>query len=159
VGWRFCFAAVLFLASCGDKHLPPPASAPVAAEPIKPDPRIDYDVREKCGRDARDWFQHFFDDGQSHTKDFSSSNYTNHYNVKLNRCFALVTTFSVLHDEKTKKSKSADDRHLVDIAENNDIGTYFKFSDTLAPMQCAFGERRCASQGEWEAAVAPYMEQ
>ncbi len=55
--------------------------------------------------------------------------------------------------------KSADDRHLVDVVENNDVGAFFKFSDMAVPMQCTFGERRCGSLAEWEAIVAPYMDE
>lgn len=154
--------ATIILTACNSGNpLPaaPVTSVPIVSTMAAPDLRSDYELREKCGRDAREWFQHFFGNGQSHTKDFSSSNYTNHYNAKSNRCFALVTSFSTMRDDKTKQMKSADDRHLVDINENNDVGSYFKFSDMSQPMQCAFGERHCASQGEWEATVAPLMAQ
>jgi hypothetical protein len=173
--WASMILFLLGAASVGYGFLTvPPAAAAQIAVPAKiaqaaeaaggptiqlsTDPRVAFDLQERCGRDARDWFQHFYGDGQSHGKDFSSSNYTNHYNAKLNRCFAVVSSFSTLRDEKTKQTKSSDDRHLVDINENKDVGSYFKFSDMSGPMQCSVGENRCASQGEWEATVASYMD-
>jgi Protein of unknown function (DUF4236) len=146
--------------SCSNQT-PPPQPPPVAVipPPAAPDPRIAYDLQEKCGRDAREWFKHFYGDGQSHTKDFSSSSYRNHYSAKLHRCFALLSSFSILRDDKTKKMKSADDQHLVDINENNDIGTYFKFSDMQTPMSCSLEDQKCGSPEEWKMAIGPYLEQ
>jgi hypothetical protein len=140
----------------------PPAkvvTAPALTTQPVANPGTLYDLQEKCGRVARDWFKQFFGDGQSHTKDFSSSNYTNHYNGKLNRCFVVVASFSTIRDDKTKQIKSADDRHLVDVNENAAVGAYFKFSDMQRTMSCGVAGQNCGSQPEWEQAVNSYMKE
>ena len=164
-GWLWILLAavcllfgVFLLASCTKNQQPPPIAA-VPSGLAVPDPRIAYDLREKCGRDAREWFQHFYGDGQSHTKDFSTTSFTNHYQAKLNGCFAVVRGFTVLRDEKTKKSKNSDDWHLVDISENNDLGAYFQFSDMPTPMACSVGNLQCGSREAWETLTAPYMKE
>jgi hypothetical protein len=135
------------------------AAAPALRTQPVSNPGVAYDVQEKCGRVSRDWFKQFFGDRQSHTKDFSSSNFTNHYNGKLNRCFVLIASFSTIRDDKTKQLKSGDDRHLVDVNENADVGTYFKFSDMERTLSCSIAGQNCGSLSEREQATNSYMKE
>jgi hypothetical protein len=155
-------AAFLF-ASCSENAapvVPQSKPSPVQSAPPALDPRIIYDLREKCGRDTREWFKHFYGDGSSRTTDGEShSSYTNHYNERLNRCYALLASTGFIRDSKTHKVRMSDDRTLVDVSENRDLGNYFKFSDMDRSMACNIGDKNCASRGEWEGLVAPYMEQ
>lgn len=171
-GWLWTTAlgvvlvAVAFgLSSCG-ASMPPPAQGQTAAVatplptlPAAADPRIAYELKEKCGRDAREWFQHFYGDGKSHTKDFLLTDYQNHYQAKMNGCFAVTISFSTIHDSKTHKVKGADSRSLINVAENRDLGSFFKFSDMQAPMTCSVLEQTCASSEEWETLTRRYMEE
>jgi hypothetical protein len=150
-------------AACGINASPPPppqqAPPPVSQAPPVPDPRVVYDLREKCGREAREWFKHFYGDG--HSRDVngeSHSNYTNHYNERLNRCYALLGTTGFIRDSSTHKLKESDNRVLVDVSENKDLGSYFKFSDMNRPMECNVGEKNCESLDEWNGLTALYVE-
>src|ERR1700736_6554648 len=77
--------------SCSNEEPPPQLARPPAtsvslaptAAPA-PDPRISYDLSEKCARDAREWFKHFYGDRNSSNREGTSmSAYSNHYNAKL----------------------------------------------------------------------------
>jgi hypothetical protein len=118
-----------------------------------------YDLRAKCGRDAREWFKHFFGNGDSRGDGYEGhSSYSNHYDPQSNRCIALVGTTGFLKDAKTGKLSMSDARTLIDVNENKELGNYFKFQNASGPMQCNVGDKPCASQGEWESFVRPYTE-
>lgn len=136
------------------------ASSPPPAASQPSDPRLMYDLSEKCGRDSREWFKHFYGDGRTSDSDSSTmSGYTNHYNTKLNKCFALLEGTGTLHDVKTRKTRVSDSRQLVDVNENRDTASYFRFLDMDRTMMCSLGEKVCGSLQEWQSLVAPYMEQ
>lgn len=147
-------------ASCGNNATPSQPPSAAAATPSTPDPRIIYDLRDKCGREAREWFKHFYGDGVSRKSDGEShSSYTNHYNERLNRCYALLASNVVIRDEQTHKIILSDQRALVDVSENKDIGNYLKLSDMDNAMACKIGEQKCSSLEEWESLAASYMDQ
>jgi hypothetical protein len=149
-------------ASCNNATPVASQQAPIPAPPAlsTPDPRIVYELREKCGHDAREWFQHLFGNGTFNAKNFTStSGFSNHYNEHLNRCYAVLATSRILRDQKTNKVRMSESKNLVDIAENKDRASYFKFSDMDRPMTCNFEDRYCATLEEWEGLVVPYMGQ
>src|SRR5689334_21740257 len=95
---RHCLLAVLvLLLGCDQPQTEPNAKAPSAA----PNVRADYEFQERCGKAAASWFNVRYD-GQA------LSEFSNHYNRKLNKCFVLamgsiiskdgVTTWAQLHD-------------------------------------------------------------
>jgi hypothetical protein len=153
-------------AACGN-DVPPPQPAPPAAAvtPPAPDPRIIFDLREKCGRESREWFKQFHADGWSKPANISQSHsdYTNHYNERLNRCFAELETSGNNVDAKTHTSTTTwDQKILVDVSQNQDFGKYFKFIDNDKPLFCMIGEKQekqCDTLAEWDALAAPYISQ
>jgi hypothetical protein len=79
---------LLISASCGNSA--PPPSAVQSPSPAA-NPRIVYEMREKCGRDAREWFQHFYGNDPEPVGGFAFNNdFKNHYNERLNRCYAVL---------------------------------------------------------------------
>jgi hypothetical protein len=123
------FGALLLLtllmslcASCG--NTPPPQSAPAASRStqVAEQMRAVYEMREKCGYDARAWFDH------QHTEDMNTvagiifnSEFRNHYNERLNRCYAVQTTTGLIAKDLTQTL----DKHLFEVNENKDIGRFF----------------------------------
>lgn len=150
--------ATWLLASCDSRPAPPTAqaAAPTVSVAAKPDPRIAYELDEKCGRNAREWFKHFFED--DHTPNVTSS-YANHYNTAKNRCIVLVSTSIYSKDKKTGKVRMSQSGDLTDVLENRDFGSYFKSVDTGHFLTCSVNDKPCTSTDEWDALAKPYMEQ
>src|SRR5580700_5759860 len=75
--------------SC-ERHAEPPP-APRAAPPTVRDTRVaTYELQEKCAKDASVWYKHWWEDGPPVAG--LISNYTNHYNAKLGRCYLIVNS-------------------------------------------------------------------
>jgi hypothetical protein len=79
-----------------------------------------------------------------------TSDYENHYSVRLNKCFLLERSTLFSHG-KTRSAQT-----LVDVNENKVYGTF----DTLAngAAACAFQGSICHSEQEWQALIRPYMQ-
>jgi hypothetical protein len=89
-----------------------------------------YELSEKCSRAARIWFDHRID-----KDDQDNYRMTNHYNVSQNRCFLFMeyerhVEKTPTHDEYLYRIQS-----LVDVNENNFIGTYVG-TNVDAPTEC-----------------------
>jgi len=118
-----------------------PAGPPAAA-----DPRVSYELREKCGEDARLWYQHLQENG-GRAQQSISRGFTSHYNAKTNDCLALTSAFNGRTEQ----------RKLTDVLENRDIGTISYESDSATPVECHVAGQLCKSQQEWASLTAPYM--
>lgn len=154
--------SIVFLHACGQRAAPPTTSSQPNSEsaPKPPDPREIFELREKCAHEALLWFKELYgSSGYSKSGDTESrSDYTNHYNLNSNRCFALVSSTNITSDSKTHKMSMAVARSLVDVQENRTLGDYFKSNDLPVPTLCSFGESSCTSQIDWEQHAKPYME-
>jgi len=117
-----------------------PAGAPAT------DPRVRYELREKCGEDARLWYQHFHADG-AQAASTPNHGFTSHYNARTNDCLAVTRSVNGHQEE----------RKLTDVLENRDIGTLIYQSDTDAAAECHVADQVCKSAQEWVALTAPYM--
>ena len=154
--------AALVSTSCGNNTPSPP---PKAASAPAPNPRVVYELREKCGKDAREWFDHNnLEEGAAAAGILMNSDFTNHYNEHLNRCYAvLIETGTMFHSQwpsdKTKQMVMTLDKHLVEVAENKDVGHFFINSTIDKPISCNVGDQTCGSREEWDRLVAPYMSQ
>jgi predicted small lipoprotein YifL len=130
---------------------PGPTSAALRAPagpppPAAVDPRVAYELREKCGQDARLWYQHLQENGGP-AQESTSRGFTSHYNAKTNDCFALTSA----------SNGRTEQRKLTDVLENHDIGTISYDSDSAKPIECHVAGRVCQSQQEWATLTAPYM--
>ena len=79
-----------------------------------------------------------------------TSNFRNHYNTKLNKCFSIITTTYGTGPFKV----------LYDVKENKDYGKFGIYSPIhgFAPSTCEVLEKTCQSEDEWEALVKHFME-
>lgn len=146
-----CTAVIV---SCTNAETPSQQMAPAGASPAPtvPDPRIVYDLREKCGREAREWFKQAWGDGAP--KDMPvTADYTAHYNQQLNRCYLLL---EVTTSGKTNVMK---DKSLLDVSENKGLADLSQSSKFEQPTQCTIGNQSCVSHADWDAFVAPFMNQ
>ncbi len=117
-------------------------------------------MSEQCARNAREWFSQFFGNGtQNGGGAESQSEYSNHYNKKLNICIALQSVMGTTRDSKTGKVSVFESKGLVDVNENKDLGDYFKFVDPEHLMICSVNGKSCRSRDEWEDLARPYMTQ
>jgi hypothetical protein len=140
----------MFVSSHGLGNSAPPATAG--------DPRALFELREKRGKDAQEWFEHQYSDGGPWDpgEDANESNsYTNHYSQRLNRCYTVVSTSRVLHvDEKSIRMKA---KRLVDVNENKEMGVSTEFSDATTPKKCEVADRECRSEWIWDSLADSYM--
>jgi hypothetical protein len=157
---------LLLTASCDQASPPAPTAAPVqpAADVAKPSDQLGarkaiYELQEKCAKDARDWYKHWWEDPPEEPGTHTTSSYINHYNTKQGRCFILVSSTLFRKDAKTGKVSHSDHKELVDVLENGGGGTYDMSSEFPALMLCEVNKQDCHSSGEWEALVRPYMEE
>lgn len=124
------------------------------AEPNK----IIYELQEKCGKICNEMFQKEYGKGgiKGDKDETLVSNYSNHYNSKLNRCFILITTTTI---PRGKERNALVMKTLFDINENKEYGAFSKFQKESVPFGCMVGDKGCKSQAEFEALIKPYMEE
>jgi hypothetical protein len=120
------------------------------AEPNK----VLYELQERCGKKASDTFKNEVGTNITKTSEGGTmiSNYENHYNGRLNKCFYLQSATIIPKDRNTSRSLQ-----LFDLHENREVGTYFSF-DKGSVMQCQVGNEFCHTEQEWRALVKPFME-
>lgn len=127
--------------------------------------KVAYELRERCGKQASAEFKREFGvAGKPITQSGTTSlyNFQNHYNSKLNACIYLLRSngFETARSKKPGESAKAHEMQaLIDLNENREIGSYFKFSDAVAPIQCEVAGRTCQSKVEWEGLIKPYLEE
>jgi hypothetical protein len=104
----------------------------------------EYELQERCGNRAEERYR------KEYGNETPMSNYTNHYNRKLNRCFILVTQIIQSDTYKT----------LVDINENRPHGFFSKIVSLRTPTSwCEVLGKPCHSESEWDSLVRPFMEE
>ena len=102
--------------------------------------KAQYELSEKCGKRAEEVFDKDF----AHRGNFT---YRNHYNSKLNKCFALIT-------ESDNKLIKIDLWDIYELSIYGQIG-YKKFGEIL---YCGMQVHNCKSKEEWDTLVKPFME-
>lgn len=101
------------------------------------------------------WFKHFHeDDAASNPIALTTQNeYQNHYNERLNRCYALVLNTRML----TKSLCALNTMSLVDVNENNQVGDYFKNCKSPTPLRCSVAGQICNLEDNFKDLAAPYL--
>lgn len=150
------FLCVIFLVACQKKE---EASKPASANnSYAASTKEEYDLQERCGKRADEFFKREYGNGISNNKDGQSiSGYTNHYNKKLNKCFFLLTTSDLPY--KDKKNSASTFITLFNINEQKEYGNYFKRLKDNFGFVCKVSDKVCHTQDEWEALIKPYMEE
>jgi hypothetical protein len=147
---------VLTLGAC----TPPPPPQPPAPLSAEDTARHAYEMQERCGRTSREWFKDVHGNGTTDSPGFHSDiDYENHFNARLNGCFAMMSGMSNSTGSKNGKVSSARSRGLIDVNESRKIGAfYISFEANAKPLQCYVNDARCTTEEEWNALIKPYME-
>jgi hypothetical protein len=147
---------VIFLVACQNKEeAPKPASA---NNRHAASTKEEYELQERCGKRAEEFFNRGYGNGISNTKDGQSiSGYTSHYNKKMNKCFFLLTTSDLPYKDKKKSASTF--ITLIDINEQKEYGNFFKRLKDNFGFVCKVADKVCNSQDEWDALIKPYMEE
>lgn len=138
---------VLFSVLCFSFLLTPSAwSAPSTAE---------YDLSEKCGKTAREWFKQEWGDGFA-TKDGNRmmAHYSNHYNRKLNVCLVLLHSGTLNGGANSVNSATS---MLFDVNEQKDYGECMTIGNQDCTATCFVTTKRCDSYAEWQKLIEPFM--
>jgi hypothetical protein len=111
-----------------------------------------YELQVRCGRQAAAAFARDYV-AVENTKDGQRlTNYENHFNPRLNKCFFLeIFTFI----EKGMSSKLL---RLFDLNENKEYGSYWDSDAKPHSVHCNVGNQRCSSEEEWRKLAKPYLE-
>lgn len=134
------------------------ATAPATSAPVPPDPHVVYDLREKCGEDARRWYEHFYEEGRARSQQPAArSGFTSHYNIRSNECFAVTSSISSIKELKSRQAELVEMQTLANVLENKEVGSFLNRADAAAPAECHVGQQVCRSRQEWASLTAPYM--
>jgi hypothetical protein len=117
----------------------------------------DYDLQERCGKRCDEVFtKGFGKEGITNDKGSQMmSNYTNHYNKKMNKCFMVIA--STTYNPKTKDVVIM--KNIFDVNENKDYGSVIKVGARPTTNGCLVLDKKCNSEEEWDSLIKPYMEE
>jgi hypothetical protein len=127
---------------------PRPPKAPAKESAKAPSKQQVVELSEQCAKMSREQFRRAWKDGTDNTADGkATAQFANHYNVKLNTCFYLLTVAS---PDTLRKM-------LFDVNGGELYGEYLG-PTTGRSKTCRVENLYCASGGEWQVLVTPYME-
>lgn len=153
---RGMFLVGLLFAGCSKAPSMPPPPPTVASRP-QGALRLIYELQEKCAKDARDWYANSWKDPKGGNREVDS--YSNHFNARLGRCYAVVTGTSFLSAKKSGAQFTLTQMTLVDVLENRNFGAFDQTSNQSLPYTCEVDGKSCHSIDEWNGLTKPYMEQ
>jgi hypothetical protein len=121
----------------------------------------EYDLRGKCSRDAKAWFQ---ENWGSRDKDTILLTETNHYNKRLNKCFVLVE----YHFNYQGQGAWVNDMSMWDVQENSKYADFMEFHGAVTLESLKSGDRdridtcvvygtHCASLQDFNRLTTQYM--
>jgi len=120
--------------------------------------RVAFQLQQECRKSADDYFVEQLGSGVSETDDrVFYSNSTNHYNVRLNKCFSLIRS-KAIYKTANEKANSYEDVLLQELSENTLYGHY---RGTLYPEKIAYCDMhnsKCRSKIEFEKLLRPLMD-
>jgi hypothetical protein len=122
----------------------------------------DYELQERCGKRAAECLKEWYGSEGLQSDEYFSylRSYTNHCNIKLNKCFILVQELAFSRDpEARKKFGIRDDKSLWDVNENKIYGEFIIYRLDHMPDRCEVLGKRCISEEEWDSLVKPYIEE
>ena len=111
------------------------------------------DLSEKCAKSSREQFQRALRDGiESTSEGKATAEHVSHYNAKLNSCFYLLTVTSTATLKKMLFDVNGGELY------GEFLGSPVVESPVGRPKSCRVESFYCASGGEWDVLVRPYME-
>ena len=152
----------LLLTGCGDQRLAQleKQNEELKAQINRRNAAQEYDLQEKCSKDADFWFRkHFAED-----KGTILLTFTNHYNKAMNKCFIVVENHSQNGPQTLEKSAWNNDMSLWDVYENNRYGSFleqYSYGLKIAPqdtvLTCELFDEKCANLNQWNNLTQSYM--
>jgi hypothetical protein len=115
--------------------------------------RLQYELTQKCARDAREWFNQNYPNTDNANAVYD---YSNHYSAAKNRCYALLHSLTVFQKSKKFKGETVQSNELYDVNENSRIGAYI-IADFSRVTACEFGGAKCRTADEWKTLARPYL--
>jgi hypothetical protein len=114
--------------------------------------------QEQCVKRSEEYFNKEYSNGIINGEDGErlTSNYTNHYNKKLNKCYILITSTQFIRNTENK-IENIRIKTLFDLNENKEYGSLIQFDNNNKPNNCRILEKYCNSEKEWDLIVKPYM--
>jgi hypothetical protein len=110
----FVVALVVVALGACSRPAPPPAP-PVAPAPKGPTAKEIYELRERCAKDAREWFKQNYSEPQDPVPvkgggSISSlpPNYENHYSQAHNGCFAVLSQMTSFQVQRAAEPEGPD---------------------------------------------------
>lgn len=126
---------------------------------------INLDLQIKCASQAKNFFDYLITDLESK----KTAEFSNHYNAKLNICFALIKQY--IQTGTGASFSTGTQKDLYDAVEKKVYGSYSWMSQPpkkyweVAPLWCDIykdGDKNnhqvCTSEGEFDAFVNSFME-
>ena len=116
-----------------------------------------YELSERCGRTAREWFKQFYGNGlEVKATEHSHSVYSNHFSTDKGRCYALVSISGEVNHSMGPTDRLQSNA-LFDVNENKKIGEYVRVDGPNAGTTCAMNGEDCKDVAGWQKSAAPYM--
>ena len=109
--------------------------------------------QERCGKQAEERFQEIGKQRETAGYTFSFD-FENHYSLRLNKCFFLLTLFQTEIKSPDKVGKFMWLHDLNDISQY--YGEYVHYSGLLG--FCEVRDKQCRSEQEWRELIKPFME-
>lgn len=112
--------------------------------------KIDYELQEKCAKDAAAMFKADFADNPL----YPGADYEDHYSKKLNKCFMLLTAMLPSTDFKNPVIQ----KYLFDVNENHLCATAdYRSSSGLYSWTIENGNEKEGGLGKFQAAWQPFI--
>ena len=119
-----------------------------------PDRKQSYELRERCNDAAKQFFHRRYGSGYDKmVMKGQAENYVNHYNTKLNKCFALI----IINTKNEKENVWGKSKELWDIGKTGMVGLFSEYTYSKDIFFCTVNEVDCKSEKEWDMLIAPYI--
>lgn len=121
-----------------------------------------YEAQGKCAKDAKEWFRETW----RPNKDTIFLDYTNHYNIKLNKCFILVEHHYNSHVAGPGGDSWTNEMNIFDVYENSKYGEYTEnhytyYKPTIRTSEevivCAVTGKNCTTMDGFDSLIGSYM--
>jgi hypothetical protein len=120
----------------------------------------EYELQERCGKNAKEFFSRENGDGIIKTKYGQLEiTYTNHYNKKFNKCFLMTTLTNYVYKNNQPEYARSFSIQLTDINENKSYGRFSNIYKQNKPVFCLVADTTCYDFTQWENLVKSYMEE
>lgn len=163
--WAFgLLACCALVAGCDSDRLAKveKENADLKAKVEKQDAAVIYDLQAKCSKDARAWFN----GNWSRDKDTILLDFTNHYNVKQNKCFILVEYHYKSNFAGPGGNSWTNDMSLTDVQQNAKLAYFAENHITnLKPqlntheevISCRVLDKECKTGDEFNNLVSHFL--